>query len=406
MPFFFSLNKMVYKDILWKVVALFCISQVLADGPICYQCDDVPAIKDCSQTIMCGEHEKCATHLYIASNLRQYYQLGCIDANVCSKNQESLFGFGFMGLASSPSMVGKRSLPHSLEPDVISRKSRASEDMLLCLECAASNLTVQVNQCGSPPTTNLRCFSSDDVLRPRDSDRIIECSQDELCFAHKTPIEVDKGTFRYQLGCQSKQVCRAFSAPTAHLSIGCVKCCDHSYCNLAVCTENGTEWTGETTTIAQTTPAAVTGNGPLTVTIEGNRTGEYLKPLSLRCVANKPTTRLVWNHNGRSDIYPDGVTVNGDTLNIASLNITNLGPYECTLISGQSFGKANATLQIKVEAAKVIHVSHSLDSNAHVLSFGCEYVGFPPPTITWTFHQVSGSEKHPGACFIMIKVFG
>ncbi|WAR29373.1 hypothetical protein MAR_002941 [Mya arenaria] len=209
-----------------------------------------------------------------------------------------------MGLASSPSMVGKRSLPHSLEPDVISRKSRASEDMLLCLECAASNLTVQVNQCGSPPTTNLRCFSSDDVLRPRDSDRIIECSQDELCFAHKTPIEVDKA-----------------------------------------------EWTGETTTIAQTTPAAVTGNGPLTVTIEGNRTGEYLKPLSLRCVANKPTTRL------RSDIYPDGVTVNGDTLNIASLNITNLGPYECTLISGQSFGKANATLQIKTPGTVVTNPS-------------------------------------------------
>ncbi|XP_052786044.1 leucine-rich repeats and immunoglobulin-like domains protein 1 [Mya arenaria] len=182
-------------------------------------------------------------------------------------------------------------------------------------------------------------------------------------------------------------VCRAFSAPTAHISIGCVKCCDKSYCNLAVCNENGTQSTRETTTTAQTTTS---GGAPLTVTIDGNRTGEYLKPLSLRCVANKPITRVVWNHSGRSDVYPDGVTVNGDTLNIAELKSTNQGLYECVVFSGQSFEKANATLLIKVEAARVIHITHSLDSNAHFLYFRCEYVGYPPPTITWTFHQAPG----------------
>ncbi|XP_052786048.1 uncharacterized protein LOC128221481 [Mya arenaria] len=133
----------MHKDIIVRVLALSCISQVLALGPICYQCDDVPTTKDCDQVVICGEHEKCATRLLFDSNYREYYKLGCIDANVCLGTQGSM-----LELTSSPGVIGKRSLPLTSGRDFRNRKSRATaEDTVLCLECAATNIRVQLNQC-------------------------------------------------------------------------------------------------------------------------------------------------------------------------------------------------------------------------------------------------------------------
>ncbi|KAH3746718.1 uncharacterized protein LOC127847089 [Dreissena polymorpha] len=369
------------------LLLLLCVHHASAEGPMCYKCDDVAQASDCTNIVTCGAHEECFVQRFIASNLRQYFKLGCLQTDVCTHNQESLFGFGFQTVQT----VGKRSqdsgpeVSKKMARDVtsINRKSRETdEDMVLCLECSDDKQT-QISKCGSPPTTSRRCFKCDNVASPKECEAIVECGIDESCFVALQPLPIHNGKLAYTMGCQRAPTCKTLMS--VQHSIGCIECCSDSYCNFKVCDGiNATKTTTTSTTVATSTVAVI--HRPV-VTIVGPVSADYNTSMTLTCQTDVVVDSYLWALDGHQL-----TTAHSSTLAIPALNANSTGTYRCTAIKSGLSGYADHKVHINTKPGHVISFSKLKDPQSGVVTFACVFEGYPPPRIDWSFAGASGTD--------------
>ncbi|XP_045185209.2 uncharacterized protein LOC123543185 [Mercenaria mercenaria] len=356
----------------------------------CLSCDSVVEARDCRRLVTCGSHEICYVRRLIATNLKQYYKLGCTDKNVCIQEQKQMFAIGKRDTNkySSPAESGAIQ-SHD-------RKARDTNgDMTLCLQCCESADGCNKDLCGSPPTTNRRCLTCDDVLSPKDCERLQECSRDEFCYVHKG-INQNIATFeiRHDLGCMGERQCNALKLAYPQ---ACVVCCNQTdLCNYAACDKwmpaaaptqvafTTRPTTKATTTIPTTPPPQVVINGP--------DKDNYMNSTQLTCVTSPPAQSYTWKFNGTGTL-PKGITsqqigiqagsVAGvDTLQIASLTEAQMGTYTCVAtINGQTVEQSHF-LGINGEKPTV-HIEKPPVSNNFAMQ--CQVTGYPVPLIKWDF---------------------
>ncbi|XP_052787393.1 mucin-5AC-like isoform X2 [Mya arenaria] len=406
-------------------VRIVCISFLLAhityaatNGLLCFNCDDVASPRDCTRVEYCQHDQACSVELLQTSTNRTFYKMGCYNTQECTKQQHT---------------NGRR----SSRTQNIHGQSRAAGDKGLCLECS-SDLESQLTLCGAATSTELHCFNCNDLVNPSQCDTVRECSTDEDCFIGIQPVASGTGEYRYQLGCKSKPICSVLNSVSSNVLPS--RCCNSSLCNLAIDSTSSTimpstpststqtpsqqmtyttalpttmtmttttkTTTTSTATAPTTTPTTTTSTttttkatstsilptqSTFTVYIEGPYNSNYKHPVTLTCVTNKPAQKIIWSLNGESGL-PPGVHVMDYTLSIDSLDLHTAGNYSCLVVWNGQLKIATKQVIIPPKEGRVVKFSHHLDTGSGIVTFVCQYEGYPPPSVTWAYSGPAGTD--------------
>ncbi|KAH3746742.1 uncharacterized protein LOC127846916 isoform X2 [Dreissena polymorpha] len=377
------------KQLLLLFLAMVCAR---TEGPLCFECGDVPEVSTCEKVVRCYERQKCLVQRLLTSTGRSYYKLGCADLNSCISKQTTL----------ASNLIGKRQTDgDSLEsPNVTSqqRKSRAlSGDIIICDECA-TDIKEQLTKCGSQPPNGKLCFKCDNLVDPHSCDTVRQCNSEEECFLGLQPSHIN-GEMHYSMDCRRHLVCQAL----LHLqsNINCLKCCSESFCNYGACDAHPTTTVTTTTTTTTTTTKPTTTTPPKpVVAVIGPSTADYNSNVTLKCQTDGSVDSYMWTKDGHV------LSISTSTLVIPALNSSTAGRYVCAATRYGQTGMAELMLQITTRPGHVIKVSHYIDNEVSVLSLKCITSGYPFPNIQWSFVGTSGPHDITNLPFNMKHSFG
>ncbi|KAL4216774.1 Hemicentin 2 [Mactra antiquata] len=387
------------------VTLTHCIFNILLTEALqCLSCDHVAEPRDCSHLETCGAHQECYVKHMIASNLVQYYEMGCKDKRVCETDTNSLL----------MSAVGKKR-------DTTIRSShwyskRNEDDLLLCLQCCNGTNGCNKDLCGAPQTTARRCLQCDDVLSWRDCQEIAECSTDQLCYVRTSAISINY-EIRVKMGCLGQLQCEGIQKAFPQR---CVVCCnDADFCNYNACDNFNVSTRATTTattpvipilTLKPTNPPPSTTdqptvhiNGPTTATTYGNMS-------SLTCLTIPPAGTYTWTFKDTTQL-PAGVsakyggTTSGGFAGISVLHLDSLdrltaGQYTCTAAFANGVQHKDSFLLEPLPVKPTTDIEKGPITTNFALK--CMITGYPSPTVTWTLNGNIVTATQPPNIYINV----
>lgn len=229
----------------FPILLVFCCTAT-AEATDCYECRDIPHLRDCSIVRKCNPHEECYVEQIVTTSGHIVFNSGCRDRQDCAR---------FSGRTASD--IENDQSYVSTESDTLVVNLVRRSDISVCEQCCDTDycnnkgcfdIATPQNQRG------LYCFSCKRQSEQESCRHVTQCNQDQVCFIEKL---LDSGMTVYDSHCIEKLQCdsikntyqqftgkrsrdaksqlRSFvdlvkSRDTTRIAL-CLQCCDTDFCN-------------------------------------------------------------------------------------------------------------------------------------------------------------------------------
>ncbi|KAL3885035.1 hypothetical protein ACJMK2_025134 [Sinanodonta woodiana] len=268
-----------------------------------------------------------------------------------------------------------------------------------CSKCCDNDFC-NIGLCGGgTPRNFLQCLGcSDYTVEISDCNRIEQCGEDEMCYAHRLMASTAQ-EFRYETGCRPRVQCQGIAQ--APIINQCFECCDTPMCNLYKC---GSNWTAVMHFQTTTSPAPAYTTLPTTSVwslppphISGLMMININANTILSCTSSEPGVTYTWLYQGSRSL-PLGVSVSrGNHLVIFGAKSSNVGTYTCVIYKNghQAASDANVTIiSVKAHVTSVVALPNP-PQTGHIVDIHCIATGYPDPTIYWSYTDTMGMTIAP-----------
>ncbi|XP_045184850.2 uncharacterized protein LOC123542883 [Mercenaria mercenaria] len=187
------------------IIYLFSIGQCLTEAYRCFECSNIPHLRDCSIVTQCNTHEICYVQEIVTTSGHILFNSGCRTKENCKKLTGRSIGASYNG---NSNITVK---------DTATRTMVRRNDISVCEQCCDSEFCNNhgCNEIATP--VNQRgpyCFS---CKRQRELDtcrHVTQCSPTQVCLVKKL---LDSGTVVYDSHCIEQVQCDVIKQTYQHI---------------------------------------------------------------------------------------------------------------------------------------------------------------------------------------------